>query len=789
MNDMWMAGVKTEAELQAHLVATLRKALPALPAEIRLERHLNLKLGHQTIVLDGWKPTGDVASGRYDFLVLVRNIPVLLVELKAPNVPVGPDDIGQALSYANAHRPRVPLVAVSNGAVTVVKRTCDEAEVSAGDLEESRLSTVLAGAMAVAASATEDAIRTLLGSSRETWTELFAGWSKEEVAALSGTLDELGRPISERFAIPRTAAKQVQDALAGGARVVVLHGPPLSGITNTLAQVAQSGVGPMLFVDGRAANDVLQSIANRLTRQLSFAVSKDDLRGWLNTRKGLADLTIVVDGIPREGCDELIEAASAGLLRLVLGLDSATYSKHSAVCGRSQETPLGREAVPVELLPLSDEEFDKAQDLLFESFGACFCHGAQYVPDLRWPGTLRVVTASLPESAGDKDLSGRRTCLLLPSILGAASLGACSRVFGSDAELMFDLQELARAFLADAAAQEKDLDWLVETWGRPSVDPGVAEGILGEQRIARLQRAGIVSWIVTRILGPRVLIRAEELLGHHVADVWAGGLTNLTEPDAIADELGRLLTLSGRIPAGEVPLAAAILRASFRNSTIASVAVPYLMEQEPTTSRLVEGAHVELLTRERRPIRLHFGKGMDEEVVGNLQPWLVLSHLAFLPIVSGGDAGTENAVIFAKLGSSRHFIYRPRPTELARVPGLHFHDIPGIGSLPCLKTGIVEPLLQAMLDHARSVPTEFAALAQLAMDERRVHLAWRILAVAQVAQTSTDADVEETAKLVIKILEPWWGDAIGRAVGLHVSSGGGKTVPRRRREKKKRHKR
>jgi hypothetical protein len=274
---------------------------------------------------------------------------------------------------------------------------------------------------------------------------------------------------------------------------------------------------------------------------------------------------------------------------------------------------------------------------------------------------------------------------------------------------------------------------------------------------------GFVSWIDTRELGPRVLVRVEELLVHHVADEWAGSLSKCGDRAAVIPELDRLLRISGAIPGGEVALAAAIVRATERNETLLSVAIPALVERRPTKSRLQEGAVVEVLAKDAR-IRLHFGEGMDEEVVGNLLPWLVLSHVASWPMAVGDHDATANFFIFLELGVSPHLLYRPPPAELAKMPGFHVHDIEGIGSVPCLSTGIVEPLLQAMLDHAHRFPEEIVKLAQLAMERKEAHLAWRVLTVALAAESSTDPAVEQASTEAARALKDWWGGALESAV-------------------------
>lgn len=485
------------------------------------------------------------------------------------------------------------MALVTNGTITLLRRTYDGAELAASDVAADRLSSVLNVAAALAASASENAVRTLLAVSRDTWAQVLAAWSNEGVTAMTGSVRDLKCPIARELSIPRAVLKQLENVLVGGARVLVLHGPPLSGVTNVLAQLAgNKAVGPILFLDCKTCPDVLQFIANRLSRELSFGISKDDLRSWFNTRSGLLDVTLVIDGLPRDGVDELVESANAGILRLVIGMDSETYRRNSAVGGRAQQPLLGRSAVALELLPLSDEEFYDALRVFDESFGAFFFNGAQFAPELQWPRTLRVLAATLPqrEALIAEPDHHRETCLMLPPIPGPMTLEACSRVFASDPMLKFDLQKLATAFLLDAAKEVADPNWLWTTWGRPSVDPGILEQVLGKQRVDRLCEQGFLSWIDTQAYGPRLLVRVEELLSHHVAEEWSSALAKLSDRDAMISELERLLRISIAIPGGEIALAAAISRAAQKVPTILGVAIPFLMKQKPTTSSLKEGA-------------------------------------------------------------------------------------------------------------------------------------------------------------------------------------------------------
>ena len=751
------AVVKKEAELQARFESRIRAALPFLPAQIKLEHNLHLRLGHHKIVIDGASSVKEGVSGRYDILVLFDGKPLLIAELKAPGIIVTDDDVRQGLSYARLHEPMVPLVLVTNGGTVTLRRSYDGAELEPSDVAAEKLASALGAAATLAASTTEDAIRTLLGESNQAWTQMLGIWSKQAVASLTGPAREFKHPIASEFVIPRTAVGEVEKKLSAGSRVIVIHGPPLSGVTNVLAQFAcRKNDEPVLFLDSKSHSDVLQTIANRLSRELSCGISKDNVRTWLNTGQGLVGLTLVIDGVPRDGIDELVEYATAGLLRLIIGMDSGTHKRMSTIAGRAEQSLLGCAADEIELSSLSDKEFKDALNGFNKNLGALFFNGAQHIPDLRWPRTLRVFAAALPPPSS---LTRHDRLKMLPPIPGPKMLQAYDRAFVPDPMIKFDLKALAAAFLKEAESHTENPPWVVATWGKPSLDPNLCMGVLGEKRIERLCEQGFLSWINVADLGPRLLVRIEELLLHYIAEKWAESLSVNKNLESISAEIKRQIRLSTMIPSAELALSAAIYRASQKNSKILTVAINCLILDEPNVSTMKEGAIYDLLLIGGK-VKLCFDEEIGEEMVGNLEPWIVLSHLVSWPMQVDGYKKTANFSVFCKLGSAPHFLYRPKPSDLANVPSFHFHEIQGVGSFPCLyHTGIVEPLQQSMLIHVTSFPGELAALAEYALEQNESHLAWRVSTVALTLKDSADNKVAKAAKHAGRLLTGWWKPA------------------------------
>lgn len=750
-----------EADFQAAIIARLRKALPLLPANIRAERYLNLKLGHHHIAVDGSGKTRDIVKGRSDVVVFLDDKPLLLAELKAPSVAVTDEDVDQGLSYARIHQPMVPLVLVTNGdqASTRLVLTYDGTSVPIDKADAASLEKILSAASSLARSSTEGAIRSLLGRDPKIWGAIVKKWNAEEISSRTGAIPDLHRAIAEGFQIPRKAVGQICKDLENGAKLAVLHGAPLSGITGTLIQLVEKlETAPVLYVDRRSSGDILQFLSSRLTRELSIGISRDDVRQWLLTGQSLAGLILVVDGIPTGELEELLHLAELKRLQLVFGTDSSTFDSYCTLVGRIEETMLSRLAIPIELDDLSNEEFGAARELFAKLKYAHFLTGAELIPDLRRPRQLRLIASLLPrhvpERKTETDGSRYETRLVIPPIPDFRMLEKASNLIGADPQLKHDLSKLAATYLADVTENGRDQQRIIETYGAPSIDPDILERSLGEQRIERLCRNGVIHWTDTRTIGPRLVIRFPEQLAHYISVEWAEDLNKQTDADSVHSTLKRILQQSHFVPEGDLCAAAAISRVTDGNHL--SLIVNTLIAAEPEPTFLSEGSTVEILAKDVKGVRIQFGEGMNERLPGDMQPWLILSHLAMTPMETGDGGKLVNWSIIATLGNSVDLIFKPAPRDLRDMLGLHTHDIPGVGSVLCVNSGIVEPIMQAMYLCASYRPDELKHLVTYALQEDKRHLAWRLLILCSLLKNDSAPKVSAAARAALQRLDKYW---------------------------------
>lgn len=752
-----------EADFQAAIIARLREALPLLPANIRAERYLKLQLGHHQIAVDGSGKAKDFFKGRSDVVVFLDDKPLLLAELKAPTVAITDEDIDQGLSYARIHQPMVPLVLVTNGdqASTRLVLTYDGTPVSNDKTDAAGLAEILSAASKLASSSTEGAIRSLLGRDPKVWAAILKKWNAEEISSRTGDLPDLHRAIAKDFQIPREAVGQIFKEVEDGAEVVVLHGTPLSGITGTLIQLIEKLEGtPVLYIDRRGSGDILQFLSSRLTRELSIGVSRDDVRQWLITGQSLSGLILLVDGIPAGELEELLHLAELKRVQLVFGTDSGTYDSHRTLAGRIEETKLSRLAKTTKLKELSNQEFKTACALIETLKHARFVPGAELVPDLRRPRQLRLIASLLPHHSPDykssADGSKFESQLIIPPIPTFGMLESASNLVGADPQLKHDLSKLAAAYLVDVSEHGHDQQRLIETYGAPSIDPDVLEQSLGEQRIERLRKSGMIHWIETRTLGPRLVIRFPEQLAHYISVQWAADLNKQIDQASIDLTLRTILRQSHLVPDGDVCAAAAISKVA--NGAHLSQIVQTLIASEPEPTFLSEGSTVELLSKDVKGIRITFGQGMNERLPGDMQPWLILSHLAMVTIDRGESHPSGNLSIIANLGNSEDLIFKPAPRNLRDMVGLHTHYVPGVGSVLCVKTGIVEPIMQAMYLSVSARPDELKLLVEYALLGDKRYLAWRLVILCDLLRNDKDENVSAAALSALRQLDKYWKD-------------------------------
>jgi hypothetical protein len=89
-----------------------------------------------------------------------------------------------------------------------------------------------------------------------------------------------------------------------------------------------------------------------------------------------------------------------------------------------------------------------------------------------------------------------------------------------------------------------------------------------------------------------------------------------------------------------------------------------------------------------------------------------------------------------------------------------------IDEVLCHRTGIVEPITHAMLQHFIRAPQEMVELADAAVRADEAFLVWRLLTVGIEATAIADPERAERARSVEAVCRDYWL-AKFKGIGLH----------------------
>ncbi|WNG54756.1 type I restriction enzyme HsdR N-terminal domain-containing protein [Archangium gephyra] len=760
-----------EATFEASLHAFLARAFPAIAgARITHQTSFSLRFGHHNVQVDG-----DIkaqARGRLDVLISIDGRPVLLLELKAPDQALTAEDNAQALSYARLLTPMPPLYAVSNGTTTQIFQTSNKNPWEPATLDEQTVDSLLRQALVSAAADRDEAVMLLLGRNPALWRSIVADETADTLERLAGLPHDFTQPIVRSFQIPREATGVIRDLLQKSTPVVVLTGPPLSGRTNVAAELCRApGEGTAaLFLDATSLrHGIWQQISNMFAARLFMVASADDARRWVATSlrqvRGFR-LVLVIDGwIPhdddrvREAVDELVGFAELGNLHLVLTLEENQFERLRRAAGRPTVTPLGRIARHVELPSLTDGEFSSAMELMFQHFGAEFYPGAQHNRELRAPRLLRVIGASV-ESQGisrSSPIGGLAIITRVRPITDVGLLDEAWKELMPTPELRADLQRLALAFLEAPVPAAPEVAIISEQLGRTAVQLEVAEGVLGEERLRRLEEQGYVRLVERGSARFFILVKIPELLAAAASILIANRLASETD-DAVIYQ--RFLIETQRFPLSDVVGARTLWLLGHQAPPRFSSLFYALFDDSPEEAPLDERDHVSLVTGDAS-IPLKVSHPTAQRTLGNTHPWLVLSHLAEFPMGTDMEGSSPNVSIFEEIGATPYPLQRSDTVILEDMRPLHIHHFHGGMSFFCRQDGLVEPITQAMLLHLFFAPAEMVSLVERAVKNDLVHLVWRLWTAADEALSAVDEESAAAASGISEKCRAYWIEKFG----------------------------
>jgi hypothetical protein len=360
----------TEANLEARLSAVLTHALRFIPpGSIRHQLRFSIRLGHNDLPVDG--RVGGVAFGRRDILLVHKDRPLAVLELKRPGLPLDHEDRRQGLSYARLIEPMAPLTIVSNGTETQVFQTYDGGEWNPQNADASTFEKLIRNAAQIGAQDIQNAISSLLGTKSAAARNILSNLSSLTTDKLTGGWDETLVPFAEALLFPRKKTAEIAYYLDHGRRIILLSGPPLVGKSNVLRELERFYLtkddAVVLYVNASSTRQGLfQLLADTFATELGWNIRQEDARDWLRRMSHDGPLRIIVaidepdPDLMGPDLDALASHAFGGRLQLLISCDLGALDKFIRSGHGRQYTPLGREADQTELSLLDGDEFRSA---------------------------------------------------------------------------------------------------------------------------------------------------------------------------------------------------------------------------------------------------------------------------------------------------------------------------------------------------------------------------------------------------------------------------------------------
>lgn len=692
----------TEAGLGARVHGALKKAFPGIrEASIEHQTRFQIRLGHQELTVQG--RAGTAKTGIADILVRHAGQPLCVLELKRHDLALTKDDVAQGLSYARLTTPITPLVVTTNGKDIWVHDTYTGRRRRSRTTSAKGLKARLAGVAKLAAGDADRAVATLMGTSPAVWARAINSITARLIEERTGDWSDFLKPFPRAFSIRRLAGHWMLKAFQSGAEAVVVHGPPISGKSNLLRQLALDiqGSSHGLLILEPTETGLFARIADLLSAQLNWNLSANDVREWLrdvSKGDGTAVLFVAVDGIAPShkkvlaDLDELSGSHYGPKLRLIATLDdSALDSVLRNNVGR-ELTAFGRTAATVSLQPLHDVEFEHAANQLRQRrIGMTL--GSQYTAALREPAVLRalVPTRELAELPDDKDVVVR-----IPPLLDLRSLQLVRERFPNDEDGDASLRAAAEVilgyYLANGGRRPRPG---LSTYQLPEAE---LESSISASHLATLRDRGFIKRGIDWDENSVWLFRVPVLVATYLMTAL---VRRMTAGEKISPS--RFVAFSMSIPHGDLIVAGALVQWAQNGASEAFLETFHgLFAERPSASSLSRDSEIGFIIDEKLiRVAVRDLKLSDAELDNALtEPggWIILSHVA-------------GAGVHLSVGEALHRLDEPLMLEIAQCPFLlvtvdsvssrlpmSHHDIAG-GTVVCTHTGVVEPITLSLINY------------------------------------------------------------------------------------------
>jgi hypothetical protein len=388
-----------------------------------------------------------------------------------------------------------------------------------------------------------------------------------------------------------------------------------------------------------------------------------------------------------------------------------------------------------------------------------------------------VIRALVANVVGAPEYKDESLTAGLPPLLGPDLLREARERFEYDDEIRHGFQALAEAVLADLADPKRPASTILESMVTFFVRRGPARKFIENSEIRAMVDRGFAKLSVNDANEPVVVPRLPELFASEIALLLSGSLADeLSSGDAEAAAEWFVRQCAG-LPLGDVIGAQALLDCAV-NCHVPLDLIQHMLNSRPRAEKIRPGKRMAMHHPDAGLVDLTFrkdgtilarakgwqtvispdeGEEFGDEMIGDIEGWLILAHVAGYPFLAqspeGKTWGRADPALLMGIGTSP-FVLR-RPVADQEMNAVLTHQIKGHGSIVCHKAGIVQPITFSMLkflDRERDRANEWI---EEAVARELLPLLARIdIALRHIAEGGDTPRAKWARDLLARVIEP-----------------------------------
>ncbi len=733
-----------EATLEARMGEALGKIFPSLGSgNLSYQRTLKLKLGHETISADGFRPRDK--TGRLDVVITLSDKPFAVLELKKPGESLGNKVSRQALSYARSiDSPQIPpLVIVSNGDESKFFKTWDGTKWESETVTEETVQRLFSDAGEIAASALDECVSYLLDIDDAIWKDVIGGFTRDTLKGKTGSVRDVLSPIAEDFHIRRSAEMEILTLLENGTRKIALVGEPFSGKTCALGSLSQSAADSpwsFLYLDAAdSAEGLVARIGGNFTSKFFKEWSTERTRTWFSTRLqhcGEFKLVVAIDGIDaisqgnyRTDLDFFARLADQGSLVLLIAGHDGVIDQLSSQDGTRVSTVVGRGLVKVNLgHQLSMTEWACVPSLFSKKLRAVFNSSPEHVFELRIPRFLRLLasTVKIPEEHRDN----KSAFAVLHPLPQAADFENIWNELTTQ-QVREDFLALARAFLTQPC-ETKSSGSIFGRYSFATIDLDHLTASVPESAMQRLVQLGYLRTVFNGDGYRTSIPNPLEFMVIAMATHLSTKFFTTAEEQGVQFAVDQLVEETEEVPYSSTVCAMAVVQIARRNYKKGFQVILHLLEFTPRKSTIGKSSDLQVVGLDdamREIVLGYLPVEPQTPLYGGFHPWLALADVLGYPMEGESEEIFKfRREVIAKLGSLPIPMIRSHESPWNEPVPFQMHEIAPDVVVLCSEAGHLEPIGKVISIAFKEDFDQMKALAERALKSENIPLVYRLLA-------------------------------------------------------------